>query len=365
MRTKFKSLFVSLIVLMMLAVNTTFVNAATLTSKLNVYFLDVGQADCELIENNGHFALIDAGNNADEKTVLNFLKSKGVKKLDLIIATHPHEDHIGSMDAVVKNFSFDTIIMPKITTTTKTFTDLVNAVKVKKKTATAPEVGKKYKIGNAELTILAPNATKYDDLNNYSVVARVVYGNNSFLFMGDAETISENQILSKKLTVKSDVLKVGHHGSTSSTGQAFLNAVSTKYAVISVGANNNYGHPSLTTLNKLNAKKITTYRTDQNGTITASSNGSQIVFTTEKKASTVLTENDAMNLVSNKIKSKYNKFSLMSFGKSTLNNKQCYVIKAFENYSGHIATLGWYYVMIDTKEVYEWNIATDTYKKLP
>lgn len=282
MKFKVKSLFTSLILIMVLVINSTFVGAATLTTKLNVYYLNVGQADCELIENNGHFALIDAGNNNDETTIINFLKGKGVKKLDLIIATHPHEDHIGSMDAVVKNFSFDTIIMPKVTTTTKTFTDLVNAVKAKKKTFTEPKVNAKYKIGNADLTILAPNATKYDDLNNYSIVARLTYGSNSFLFMGDAQTLSENQILSKKLNVKADVLKVGHHGSTSSTGQAFLNAVNPKYAVIEVGAGNSYGHPSSTTLNKLSAKGIKTYRTDQNGNITATSNGSQITFSVQK-----------------------------------------------------------------------------------
>lgn len=290
MNFRLRSLFTSFILIISIVLNTTVVNAATLTTKLNVYFLDVGQADCELVENNGHFALIDAGNNDDEATVINFLKSKGVKKLDLIIATHPHEDHIGSMDAVVKNFSFDTIIMPKVTTTTKTFSNLVNAVKAKKKTAIIPKLNTKYKIGDAELTILAPNASKYDDLNNYSVVARVKYGINSFLFMGDAETISENQILTKKLTVKSDVLKIGHHGSSDSTSQAFLNAVNPKYAVIEVGKGNDYGHPAQNTLNRLNAKGIKTYRTDQNGTITASSNGSKIIFSVQKiPAATIVT----------------------------------------------------------------------------
>jgi competence protein ComEC len=288
MKTKAKNLFTSLILVMMLVVNTTFVNATAVT-KLNVYYLNVGQADCALIENKGHFALIDAGNNVDETTVINFLKSKGVKRLDLIIATHPHEDHIGAMDAVVKNFSFDKIIMPKVTTTTKTFTDLVNAIKDKKKSATIVKVGSKYKIGNADLTILAPNTTKYGDLNNYSVVTRLTYGKNSFLFMGDAETISENEILSKKLNVKADVLKVGHHGSEYSTSQAFLNAVNPKYAVISVGEKNIYGHPNSITLSKLNAKSIKTYRTDLNGTVTASSNGSQIAFSVQKTSSGIAT----------------------------------------------------------------------------
>lgn len=282
MKSKFKGLFTSLMLIIMLVLNTTFVDAATLTSKLNVYFLNVGQADCELIENNGHFALIDAGSNANETTVLNFLKSKGVKKLDLIIASNPNEDHIGSMDAVVKNYNFDTIIMPKVTTTKTSYKNLAAALNSKNKRVTAPTASKKYKIGNAELTILAPNASKYDAINDYSVVARVTYGSNSFLFMGDSETISENQILTKKLTVKSDVIKVGNHGSSSSTSNAFLNAVNPKYAVIEVGANNSYGNPSSTTFDKLNAKSIKTYRTDLNGTVTATSNGTQIVFNVVK-----------------------------------------------------------------------------------
>lgn len=155
---------------------------------------------------------------------------------------------------------------------------MVKALKSKNLKMTVPKSGDELTIGNATLAFLAPNSDKYDDLNNYSIAVKLKYGNNSFIFMGDAQDISEGEILKKQLDVQADVLKVGHHGSHSSTTQAFLDKVNPKYAVISCETGNDYGHPHKETLDKLNAKNINVFRTDLEGTIIATSNGKDITF---------------------------------------------------------------------------------------
>ena len=259
-------------------VNTLLSAVNTNTSLLKVHYIDVGQADSILIENNGKFALIDGGNNADGNLVVNYLKSKGVSKLDYVIATHPQEANIGGLDDVINNFSIGKVIMPKATTTTKTYEDVLTAIRNKGLTITLPKTGDKYSIGGATFTILAPNSESYDSLNNYSVVVKLTYLNNSFLFTGDAETLSENEMINKGLDLKADVLKVGHHGSSTSTSQGFLDRVNPKYAVVSVGKDNSYGHPNKTVMDRLQSKNINIYRTDESGTIIATSNGNNITF---------------------------------------------------------------------------------------
>lgn len=252
--------------------------AATTSSKLKVHFIDVGQADSILIQDGSVNMLIDAGNNEDEKTIIDYLKKQGVKKLDYVIATHPHEDHIGSMDAVIKTFEIGKIYAPKVSTTTKTFENMLTAIKNKKLKITEPKAGDTFKLSTASCTILGPISSKYEDLNDYSIVLKMTFGNNTFLFMGDAESVSEKEILEKKYDVKADVLKVGHHGSDSSTSTDFLNKVNPKHAVISVGKGNDYGHPTQATMDKLKNKKIPVYRTDENKTIVATSDGKNITF---------------------------------------------------------------------------------------
>lgn len=245
---------------------------------LKVHFLDVGQADSILLQCGGSSMLIDAGNNGDAMLVTGYLKKQGITRLDYLIGTHPHEDHIGSLDAVIKSFDIGQIYMPKVTTTTKTFKDVILAIKDKGLTVNTPVPGSGFKLGNAECTIFAPLGSKYDDLNNYSIVIKVVFGKTSFLFTGDAQAVSEDEMISQGYDIKADVLKVGHHGSYSSTSDEFLDKVRPGYAVISCAKVNDYGHPHKETMDKLQNRGIIIYRTDESGTIICTSDGDKISF---------------------------------------------------------------------------------------
>jgi competence protein ComEC len=249
---------------------------------LNVYFLDVGQGDSEIVTVDGKAMLIDAGTNASTTTLINDIKSIGITRFDVVVGTHPHEDHIGGMDAVINQFGIGAIYMPKVSTTTKTFTDVLTAIKNKGLTVTTPVPGSTFTLGAAQCTILAPNSQTYSDLNSYSIVIKLVYGNTSFLFTGDAQTDSEQEMLAKGYSLKADVLKVGHHGSSTSTSAAFLQAVSPRLAVIEVGAGNTYGHPAQTTLTKLANIGANVYRTDLNGTVLISSDGTNLRVATQR-----------------------------------------------------------------------------------
>ena len=251
----------------------------TIVDGLKVHFIDVGQADCILIQSGSSNMLIDAGNRNDAAKIIQYLKKNKVSKIDILVATHPHEDHIGAIDEVIKTFDIGTIYASNAQTTTQTYKDFINAVKNKGLKLTNAVPGADFGFGHTMCTILAPNNSKYDNLNNYSVVIKLVYENTSFLFTGDAESLSEGEILNKGYNISSDVLKIGHHGSTSSTSSAFLKKVNPKYAVISVGHGNDYGHPAASTLTKLNEIGAKVYRTDKNGTIVATSDGTKITFT--------------------------------------------------------------------------------------
>ncbi len=251
---------------------------ANVSGKLQVHFIDVGQADCTLIENNGEFMLVDAGNNGDGKLVVNYLKEQGVTKLKYAIGTHPHEDHIGGMDDVINNFDIETIIMPSKTTNTKTFEDVLKAIDAKKMSITKPAVGTTYTLGLGEFTILSPNKGYGDNLNNYSVGIRFVYGKNSLVMCGDAETTAEKDIINNGLELKSDVLKLGHHGSSSSSSDVFLDAVNPTYAVILCETGNSYGHPHAETIQKMKDRGIKVFRTDTQGTVIMESDGTNITW---------------------------------------------------------------------------------------
>lgn len=252
------------------------------STDLEVHFIDVGQGDSILIKQGGSSMLIDAGDNGYGKTVVNYLNANNIQKLDYVIGTHPHADHIGGLDDVINTFDIGKVIMPKVTSNTKTFEDVITAIRNKGLKITTPVVGDTFELEGAKFTILGPNSEKYGNLNNYSVVVKLEYGENSFLFTGDVEALAEKEVLDNGLNIKADVLKVAHHGSDTSNTDVFLNKVNPKYAVIQVGENNRYKHPDNIVLERLKARNITTYRNDLNGTVLAISDGNIISFKTEK-----------------------------------------------------------------------------------
>lgn len=248
-------------------------------SDLEVHFIDVGQADAIFIKKGDEAMLIDAGNNKDGKTLVDYIKKQNINDLKFVIGTHPHADHIGGMVNVIDAFEIGKIIMPDIIATTQTFEDVLDSISKKGLTMTKAKVGEKYDLNGAVITVIAPGGYGYSSLNDYSVVVKVQYGENSFLFTGDAEEKSEIEMLDENKEILSvDVLKLGHHGSITSTTKDFLDAVDPKYAVITVGKDNKYGHPDEEVLARLISKDIQIYRTDLDGNIIAISDGNKITF---------------------------------------------------------------------------------------
>lgn len=247
---------------------------------LQVHFINVGQADSILvIAPNGQTILVDGGSADDGLGVVSYLKSQGVKELSTVIATHPHEDHIGGLDTILDSFPPKQIYMANGTSTTQTYRDFITAVKASGAKRIRAKAGGKLDVPGISGIFLAPNSEQYETLNNYSAVLKITYGKVSFLLTGDAEEVSETEMLKNGQDLRATVLKVGHHGSTSSTTSGFLKAVSPQIAVISVGIANDYGHPAQLTLNKLAKAGVQVYRTDQAGTIVATSDGDTVKIT--------------------------------------------------------------------------------------
>lgn len=267
--------------------------------ELKVHFINVGQADSILVQQGSKAMLVDAGNNGDASTIKNYISKQGISELQYFVGTHVHEDHIGSADYIINSFKVGKVYFPKQTSSTKTFEEFVTAVKNKGLKLTVPTVGESFKLGEATVTILAPNGTNYKDSNDYSIVLKVSFGSTSFLLTGDAEAVSEKEMLAKGLNLEATVLKVGHHGSESSSSDAFLDKVKPKYAVISVGKENSYGHPSQTVLNKLKNRGVPVYRTDEQGTIVATSNGKTVTFNTNAGSYKGVEEGSSNNKANN------------------------------------------------------------------
>ena len=250
-------------------------------SQMEVIFFDVGQGDCALVISNGETLLIDTGNNDKEKIVREYLENAGVERIDYLIATHPDSDHIGGMDIVLEHFECKTVIMPDVYTDTKTYEELMNLIDEKGISITFPRVGDTYELGDAIFTIIAPGENDYgNNTNNYSVGIILEFGSTRFLFAGDAEGAAERDMLSTGIDLTADVYKVSHHGSSSSSSQAFLNAVDPVYAVISCGKNNTYGHPHAETLANLADMDTMVYRTDELGSIRVKSDGKNLKWST-------------------------------------------------------------------------------------
>jgi competence protein ComEC len=245
---------------------------------LLVHFIDVGQGDAILIQINNKNLLIDSGPVSSSNKLIEYLKDQRVSKLDTVLATHPHEDHIGNMDYIINHFKVSNFYAPKKSYSSDSFKAMVQALKKQNLKINTAKAGVPLDLGKGIiLDIIAPIKSDYDELNNYSAVLKITYGSTKFLFMGDAEKESESQLIASKQDLSADVIKLGHHGSNSSSSLEFLNKVSPSYAIISCGKFNDYGHPHVETLNNLKSKNITTYRTDIDKTILLKSDGSNIL----------------------------------------------------------------------------------------
>lgn len=283
-----------------------------LLDKIEVHYIDVGQGDSILIKQGNNSMLIDAGENHYGEAVVDYIRGNEIDTLDYVIGTHPHSDHIGGLDDVINSFNIGKIIMPKVTHTTKTFEDVIMAIKNKEMKITTPIVGDVYKLGDAKFTILGPNKDNYNNLNDYSVLIKLEYGNNHFVFTGDAEMEAETEVTENGLDIKADVLKVSHHGSNTSTTEIFLNKVDPDFAVITVGAENRYGHPDNEVLNRLEERNIKIYRSDDHGNILAIGDGKNIKFKTQNSLNKELRLEEILNLGIKNIKKLINKLEIKS-----------------------------------------------------
>jgi competence protein ComEC len=254
-------------------------NVSNEITGIKVRFIDVGQADSILIETSNQKMLIDAGNIEDGKKLVNYFKDLGINEFNYVIGTHAHEDHIGGMSDIINNFKVDRFLMPDVITTTKTFEDTLDALNSKSIKFETPSIGDTYSMDDAIIKVVYVG-TDEDNLNNDSIVLKMNYKNIKFLFMGDATTSVEKEIMNDDL--KADILKVGHHGSNTSTSSDFLKKVKPSYAIVSVGLNNTYNLPSSKIVDRLKKQNISVYRTDESGTINVTSDGDNINIETVK-----------------------------------------------------------------------------------
>ncbi len=254
---------------------------------ISVHIIDVGQGESILIKTDGGNVLIDAGENDQGSVVMDYLQSQGVDTIDVLVGTHPHSDHIGGADDIIENMQVTQVMMPdipdSIMPTTKTFQDVLTATKDQGLELTVIEPGDSFDVGGAHFLVLGP-LQEYDDLNNISAVLKMTYGERSFLFTGDAEKKAEDDMVASGEDLSTDVLVAGHHGSSTSSSQEFLNRVNPSFAAISCGEGNDYGHPHEETLARFAAMGVEVHRTDWEGSIAFLTDGENIAVETQKAA---------------------------------------------------------------------------------
>ncbi len=248
---------------------------------LRVHFIDVGQADSTLLQCNGQTMLIDGGNVEDSALVSDYLAAQGVEHLDYVVCTHIHEDHVGGLPGVMDDYSVGQVLTSPGASDSWLLEEFADAAYAQGLTLTVPPIDSTVTLGMAQVSVLGPRA-QYEQGNDTSLVLRVDYGGTSFLFPGDMETTAEYDLLAAECDLDADVLKMGHHGSSTSSSYVFLRQVMPQYAVISAGVNNEYGHPHREVMSRLRDARVTIYRTDEQGSVVAHSDGQTVQFTTEK-----------------------------------------------------------------------------------
>lgn len=298
-------------------------------SLLKVHYIDVGQGDSSFVElPNGETILIDAGIPSQGYVVTNYIKGLGYTDIDYVVATHPHNDHIGGLPTVLESFKVGKFYMPDKEHTSNIFMTMLTAVQSNGCKAVYAKSGLSViDEGNLKVNFVAPVSSGYSDLNNYSAVLRISYNKSSFLFTGDAEDIVESELISSGQTITADVLKVGHHGSDYSSTTAFLNKVKPKYAIISVG-NNSYGHPTPEALTRLDDVGAKIYRTDEVGTIVVTTDGK--TYTLDKNASTI--QNNAPPVVAETTPEPVQEESIEEQAPVTQNDVVVYVTRTGSKY---------------------------------
>ncbi len=245
--------------------------------QMKVHFIDVGQGDSALLELPGEKTmLIDAGDNGSEGVILGYIDSLDIDRIDYLIATHPHADHIGGMEEIIKSYDIGAMYMPRVSSESRTFEKMLDAIEEKDVPLYTLESGKSIDTEGVAIDVLSPPENLFEDKNNNSAIVKITLGEKSFLFMGDAESQAEEELLKNVQDISCDVLKVGHHGSSTSSGKRFLEAAMPKYAVISCGKDNSYGHPHRETIESLQKNGSEVFRTDELGTIIIKTDGKDI-----------------------------------------------------------------------------------------
>ena len=278
---KLKEKLLTLLISVIVLVISPFI-ATTVEGELVVTMIDVEQGDAFLLEQNGVIALVDCGTKLDGKAVIEYLKSKGITRIDYFFGTHPHDDHMGCMAEILENFEVGTIIIPKVESkkvTSEWFKKLMKKIREGQYNLQYAEQDAIYVLGNAEIKILAPSEEAKSNLNNYSIILKVSLGQNDIIMTGDAETPVEKEVIEKYgKELEAEILKVGHHGSDTSTSDEWLEAVNPEYALISAGLGNSHEHPIKSTMTKLEKAGVEVYRTDESGTVEVTITANDIMF---------------------------------------------------------------------------------------